>query len=758
MGKFNKHGFAFWMMVLLLVFPSAGGAYRTDGHTIQKEIISANAYEESKRRSGSGVGPCKFRLAAEFTSGENWRSLSVRRPLEISFDKGGNLTSPVMAVRYGSNATTEKVSVLASLQSDVLAKQAYSKIHAITLMLAGNLEDDRLRVILRDATGERFTPKHAIRLNFDRFMRDTLHYDVGDVTHRGGDNNGEMDPPLQIESISIVGSSGPRAPVKLSKLMVSGVSYPEPAVGECARQTDEAEHASVNGGLDGDVWVDVEPATRVLEAGVEYGLRVKLTAPGNFAPVPAIIVRRMLNASMKNVEVMPLHRTSTGAYSSRIRFPEPGVYEVTLQVSDGGGRHVSVLQSRHVLVWNSQDHDATADASEFFGAMASLDIFSDKLEQDLQLLRSAGVGIVRFPFRWSRIEKNREEYAWSLYDRIFRLLQEHGIRPQPLVIQTPEWARRTLPDEYGNGNKYSRVGFTPPGNLQDFTVFIEKAALRYKDYEPYWEIWNEPHAEHYWLSGTKEEYLALLKAGYKAIKSVAPESKVLTAGMGGVASGNSDFMSYIIENGFDYFDIIAIHSHGPAGRLYSVFDSVNSKYDMKSPGKPVWLNESGVAVNSSIPGAEIYRASEIVKKIVLSKSAGVQNFGWFILRQPDRVHATSFNNYAALDIDGQPRPVVLAYKNSVNRLHDVQSLRKVHSSGGIQAYRFFSPGKEVVVLWVEETPATQMRANVDSGGYCRGHLYDLFGGLIMESRAVLGHMSLPVSNEPSFLVLENSSC
>jgi hypothetical protein len=105
-----------------------------------------------------------------------------------------------------------------------------------------------------------------------------------------------------------------------------------------------------------------------------------------------------------------------------------------------------------------------------------------------------------------------------------------------VVLYTPGWAR-----------KYPDRPNSPPADPGDYARFVGRLAQRYGPTGTFWtehpelprrpirewQIWNEPHFDFYWYTPNQadwaREYVHLLRAAKKAIRTVDPHAKIVLA-------------------------------------------------------------------------------------------------------------------------------------------------------------------------------------------------------------------------------------
>ncbi len=183
-------------------------------------------------------------------------------------------------------------------------------------------------------------------------------------------------------------------------------------------------------------------------------------------------------------------------------------------------------------------------------------------QRDLRLARDAGFSFVKQRFEWRNIERDgKGMFEWSEPDRIVREAQAAGLKIVARLDNQPRWARRDglFP---GSG---------PPSNLEDWRAYVAAVAARYKGRIQAYEIWNEPNIDREWGNRVPsgQEYTALLKASYGAIKRVDPDAIVITAGLSPTTTDNNQatpdlafYREMYAAGASGSFDMLGVHAAG----------------------------------------------------------------------------------------------------------------------------------------------------------------------------------------------------
>ena len=686
---------------------------------------------------------------AEFSDAEKWEvsTRGIGADIRYLYDPGRD--SEVMVVRF-PEAVRYVPGMRLTLTPLSLQHLRFDRIDSMRIWVKGNGSSDELRLWLRDRYGKKFTHRKPLVLNFDEWALEDLSFAPGSLLANGKLPNANPVAPLQIAGISIKSKSDVmRGEVRFDRLSVFG----NPWGGESATLDRPAQQLATNM-QDKSLLIEWErdggPDRRLpMNVGSTVYVNVIVNNKRDAAVNAHLVstVQRILGASEGHESVQNLGPGETRKISIPVNLGDPGWYRAVVCVSLVKDR-TSCIHDEY-FAWEASGNNIEDVPPTFPGTMIPATRFLSELGVDVDIMQLAGVKVLRFPFQWNEIESNRGKYNWKAYDAIFELCHRANIIPQPMVVKTPDWARRAANRDSkwgGTGNAWS-----PPENMESFRDFMEKAARRYGKFSPYWEIWNEPISNAHWAGGTDDDYIALLRAGYSGVKAASNAARVLSAGAWAVDGAPERFSRSLMTKGRDYFDILAIHSHGSVQKLNQNLDDVDDLWAGVKNRPPIWLNETGVTIDPRRKDGELIRASETVKKLVVARARGVENFGLFIFRNLPNSYRSPVNNYSVMDENGRPRPALLAFNNA-NRLLRRTRLERVDTSGsGYIIYEFSGEGRRILIAWALDpevvTPLSQLPAWVAAGA----NVYDLFGGSAM-TKVKMDPLTIELDGNPLFLV------
>jgi hypothetical protein len=355
------------------------------------------------------------------------------------------------------------------------------------------------------------------------------------------------------------------------------------------------------------------------------------------------------------------------------------------------------------------------------------------------LLRQLGVGWVRIPVNWGQVEPRRGAYKWAQVETA--MATQHRAMPQIRVVVT---LRAKSPWAGGKGvpGADRKKASFPPADLDAYYDFVYGMATRGRGLVQVWQIENEEEGRSWW-GGTAEQYLALLRTAQRAIHSADPEAKIALGGFtsemttvaaahaagksqaeierlmghtGGIRPEaqaairrNVDFMHTVLAGAGDYVDLVDIH-------LYNNYETIPMRVawlrdTMRASGyeKPIWATEVGGPDTMVAPYSDEAAAQEVVKRMVLAFSSGVEKAFWLGLNeltgQGERF------NHLGLVRGGQPKPAFFAYQTLIRTLGDLPYTSSLEVPGGAGC-RFGSGGRTVGVLWADQGATYQEKLDV----------------------------------------------
>jgi LysM repeat protein len=140
----------------------------------------------------------------------------------------------------------------------------------------------------------------------------------------------------------------------------------------------------------------------------------------------------------------------------------------------------------------------------------------------IQKTDDLGVTWVKQYVDWALYEASPGNINWVPLDEMVDAIDNAGFNILLTVSSAPSWARDTNVDK------------GPPTDYQTYANFVGELAARYEGRVDAYEIWNEPNLQREWHTPkglSAENYVALLKLAYAAIKQADPQAIVMSGGL-----------------------------------------------------------------------------------------------------------------------------------------------------------------------------------------------------------------------------------
>jgi hypothetical protein len=333
-----------------------------------------------------------------------------------------------------------------------------------------------------------------------------------------------------------------------------------------------------------------------------------------------------------------------------------------------------------------------------------------------------------------------------------------------MLLYTPHWAS-TAPFAPLN---YQHA---PPAEIADYRDFVYAVVNRYKPYgdspltaDGYgitdWVIWNEPNMRsdgevpepgEFW-TGSLEEYLLLLRAGYEGAHAANPDCNVLNGGLADVfwAEGGQ-YLPRALERFYDpdgdgdagdgarpFFDTLNIHTYQletPDATWYEDgLEAILNVMERFGDGnKPIWITETGYgSVTGPVadsPFVDEETQADAVSLVYRALSAypQVERVFWWSLRDYHDNDSASNpameGHYGLLRASFGPKPAYLAYAQLTGSVGQVLTMTAVTDERGvahvsIPASFVSQPGEYVVFATLdgaEPTVVLTYQASVGQG-------------------------------------------
>ncbi len=338
----------------------------------------------------------------------------------------------------------------------------------------------------------------------------------------------------------------------------------------------------------------------------------------------------------------------------------------------------------------------------------------------------AGAGYTRIILRWDVIQPaSRDDWKpANVPDPLIEAELAAGRQVVAVLIGTPAWAAVNPAD-----------GARSVPDMDAWAAFTRRMAQHYRGRIGHWIIWNEPdvwedgHPGQTW-AGSVEDYAALLKTAYLAIKGTDPAQQVHMAGLTYFwdwSHGRRRYLDRLLEvlaadpeapaHGF-YFDAVVYHLYFNPSQTPPVLAETRAalaRYGLAH--KELWINETNAPPSEdpqeppwSKPRFKITleeQAAFVLQEFSLAFAAGASRVEFYKL-QNTADHPESIEPYGLLRGDGSPRPALAAYRVAATYLAGfTQAYRQ--RAGAVEAVTFERGERTTTVLWATGRSKVRVR-------------------------------------------------
>lgn len=339
---------------------------------------------------------------------------------------------------------------------------------------------------------------------------------------------------------------------------------------------------------------------------------------------------------------------------------------------------------------------SAAVPADFVGVVSSKhDAFTpSRRAETLDLQAEVGVGLLRVPFDWSRIEPMPGWFDFSVYDELVGDAARRHIRLLPILFDPPPF-RSSAPPSGGLDAMY------PPREPEKMGWFAAELVQRYGPDGSFWserpevprlpirswQVWNEPNIPSFWASGPDPaEYAELLRTVGEWIHAVDPGAEVVAAGLPNSAHGASapSFLRAMYKAGAKgSFDTLAVHPYSSDhDSVMGQVQGMRSVADDNGDRAPIWVTELGWPTDGP-PGYEQVVSEEEQARLVTRTlgafaaergALGLRGFVYFYWREsardPHSKTPDSIWGHVGLIAPDRRKPAFYAFADAVARMRE----------------------------------------------------------------------------------------
>jgi hypothetical protein len=395
--------------------------------------------------------------------------------------------------------------------------------------------------------------------------------------------------------------------------------------------------------------------------------------------------------------------------------PRRGIFKVALTAVSADGKATPQGDLTSFSVLPKRLSEQPADEASSFGGHPHWEVpeFHYPMARKIGMRWARDHDAIQYTW-WTNVQRERGTWRW--YDEDIALLRSNGLCLLGEFMWVPPWAATTD----ASVPEHARAR-TLPGSLDDFRQYVSETVSHYRDSIKYWEVWNEPHYNGFWI-GTPEQYVELLAAAYGAAKRANPNCVVL--GGGGFALSSLDWVGKALDAGMlKYCEVVSFH-YGYAGQPFRSQEEwftqklTQLRSMMREHGgeEPLWNTEAAVHSTSFLDqhrtgyaeAGAVYHfreaADALVRMYVLNLASGVQKVFYYDALWPRRDgfiegFLNDPVNTRLLELHGGLKPTGVAFATTADLLDGMRFVEEVHLASEVNAYLFHGKDACVAVCW-----------------------------------------------------------
>jgi len=317
------------------------------------------------------------------------------------------------------------------------------------------------------------------------------------------------------------------------------------------------------------------------------------------------------------------------------------------------------------------------------------------------------VGSVRLDAPWKEIETALGRYAipgWL--DGAVDSARSRGV--EPLLILA-----------YGHPLHGGDKPRTPEA-IAAFSQYAAFVADHFKGRVRLYDLWNEWDAHTGGTTeGSADDYVALARGAYPAIKAANGDAVVLSGGISSLGLGQGFVERFVALGGLQLVDGVSVHPYNFDRRdastpeaAIAVLERVHAA--MGSSQKPIYVTEMGYPAYTGKGGLSAEDAALALTRFVLLASTKpyVAGVWWYCLRDQGSDRANKEHNFGVLDNAFAPKPAGQALRAAAMLVTEVGRFRDESRAADRRVGATRADGSTIELQWRDDAADTRLLASL----------------------------------------------
>jgi hypothetical protein len=335
--------------------------------------------------------------------------------------------------------------------------------------------------------------------------------------------------------------------------------------------------------------------------------------------------------------------------------------------------------------------------------------FTGEPARDLDMIQAAGFKFIRMDFAWSAIEKTKGAYDFKEYDILTDALAKRGIRALYIL-------------DYSNPLYETDQSVRTEAGRKAFASFAAAAANRYRGRGILWELWNEPNIGFWKPQPSADDYMALAKAVFPALRKADPGSTCVAPATSGVPF---DFLEKCFRQGvLDLVDAVTVHPYRHAGpetvaEDYARLRELIVKYRPDRRNVPIISGEWGYS--SVWVDFDAKRQGQYLpREFLINLSQGVPLSIWYDWHDDGPDPHEAEHHFGTVTLDYKPKPAYRAMERLVRALKGMRFVKRLQSMPDDYLLLFSDSSRSTIAAWttgeeheIEPAPGLKVKITGD---------------------------------------------
>jgi polysaccharide biosynthesis protein PslG len=319
--------------------------------------------------------------------------------------------------------------------------------------------------------------------------------------------------------------------------------------------------------------------------------------------------------------------------------------------------------------------------------------FVDPPARDVEMIAAAGFRFVRMDFFWEQIERRKGEYDFAAYEHLVDTLARHGIRPLFIL-------------DYGNPLYDNNLAPQTDAGREAFARFAAAGAARFKGRGVLWELWNEPNDKFWHPRPSLDDYMALAKAVFPAMRRADPGATLIAPA---AAFFDLDFLVGCFERGLLHLvDAVSVHPYGrmPPEAVTADYHRLRVLIARYAPsGKAELPILSGEWGYSGTWFSREQQGDLLARMFLINAVNGVPLSIWYDWRDDGPNPREAEQNFGTVTAEYQPKPAYVAARTLIQELQGFRFVKRLSLPSDEDYAALFARGDEQkVALWTTGSP------------------------------------------------------